>query len=123
ARGVVRQHLVYDDQLGVQQAELQLGVGYDYSPGQGVFSRRAVDTQGGFPQAFRDAAPYDVAHLLEGDVLVVARLGFGGRGEDRLRQLLALLQARRQGYTGYAASLLVFGPARSGQVATRHALY
>ena len=50
----------------------------------------------------------------------MAFFGFGGRREDRLGELLAVLQVFRQGDAADGAVLLVFLPARAGDVATHH---
>ena len=61
--------------------------------------------------------------LLVGNVFVViADFSLGGRGVDRLRQLVGLLQAFRQLYAAYGAVLLVACPAGTGDVAADDAL-
>ena len=70
----------------------------------------------GFPLGQR------TSHGLEADVLVVSRLGLGGRREHRFRQPVALAQTLGQANAADAAALLVLGPSGSGQIASGHAL-
>jgi len=63
-----------------------------------------------------------VRDLLERDVLVVAFLGLGGRGEDRRGELLRLLEAPGQLDAAHLAGLLVVLPARADEIATHHRL-
>ena len=65
----------------------------------------------------------DLGGAVEVDVLVVvADLGLGRGGEDRLRQLVGLEQVRRQLDPADRAAFLVFLPARAGEVAADDAL-
>ena len=61
----------------------------------------------------------DGGGLLEGDRHVVARVGFGGRGEDRSWKLLALLEAGGEADAADGAGRLVVFPAGAGDVAAR----
>ena len=76
AAGVRGQHLVADHKVAVLvNAELQLGVGNDDAPAQGVVGTLLVDGDGGVPQLFgvltslSGEALFQVVHaLLEADV-------------------------------------------------------
>ena len=97
AGGVGRQDLVGEDDLraGVA-AELELGVGEDDPPLGGVLGAARVDLDRDPPQLFHQRpVADDLGRAVEVDVLVVvADLGLGRRGEDRLRQLVGLEQVR-----------------------------
>jgi hypothetical protein len=64
----------------------------------------------------------DLAHALEGDVLVVAALGLVAGVKIGLGQLLRLLQALGQPDAAHHAGGLVILPARADQVAAHHRL-
>src|SRR5205823_3916195 len=66
--------------------------------------------------------PDHLDELLVGHRLVVAGLGFGGGGEDRLGQLLALGEAVGQPDAADAAGAAVVAPTGAGDVAAYHAL-
>ncbi len=125
ARGVGRQHLVGEDDLGAGvAAELELGVGED-DPALGrVLGAARVDLDRDPPQLLHQRpVADDLGGAVEVDVLVVvADLGLGRRGEDRLRQLVGLEQVGRQLDPADRAAVLVFLPARAGEVAAHDAL-
>ena len=64
---------------------------------------------------------HELHHALERNVFVVAGLFFGGRREDRLGELLALLQSRRQRHAADGAMLLILLPPGTGEIAAHHA--
>src|SRR5919106_571704 len=65
----------------------------------------------------------DLRGALEVDVLVVvAELGLGRRGEDRLGQPLGLAQPSRKLDAAHRTRLAVLAPPGPGQVAANHAL-
>ena len=53
----------------------------------------------------------------------MTRVVLRGRRKDRLRQTVALFQARRQGHAAYSTRLLVILPSGSGKIAARDALH
>ena len=73
--------------LAVNLAELELRVGDDDAALQGVGRAALEEVDAPPPQFFAQLAADGVHHLLEGYVLVVARLGLRRRREDRFRQL------------------------------------
>ena len=124
ARRVGRADLVAErEHAGGVEPELELRVGQDHAARPGVLGDRLVDGD-------RDVAqpPGELvgAHELRGpgqvDRLVVALLGLRRRREDRLRQLLGLLQAGGQLDAGDRARALVVLPARARDVAAHDAL-
>src|ERR1700733_2296122 len=96
ARGVGGEDLVAEYQRrpgagadGVVETQLELGVGEDYAIGAGVLGSEGVQLEGGVPDALHQRAVADQRDgALEVDRLVVADVGLGAGGEDRLRQEL-----------------------------------
>src|SRR5436190_5719169 len=125
ARGIGRQNLVgeHDRAVGAA-AQLELGVGEE----DAVLARVGG---GELVQLDRDAAELlqqrpvadDLSRPVEVDVLVVvAYVGLGGLGEDRLRELLRLLESLGQADAAHGPGGLVVLPAGPRQVAADHAL-
>ena len=131
AGGIGGQHLVAEDDIAVLvQTELELGIGDDDAAGEGVLGALLIQGDGVVAQlggvllaVAGELLFQHIDALLVGDILVViADLGLGGGGVDRLRQLLGLLQALGQLDAADLAGLLVAGPAASGDVAADDAL-
>ena len=99
ARRVRGQDLVAEHDLGARRgAELELRVGDDDPALGGVVAGVLVELEG-HPAQLLHQRPVadDLGGALEVDVLVVvADLGLGRRGEDRLRQPVGLLEAGGQ---------------------------
>ncbi len=106
ARGIGGQDFVDEDDLvrlracgasarwaGRRQPKLELGVGDDDPLRLGVFAATAIDLQGQIPEPGDQLDADEAARLLEADVLVVAAVGLGRRGEDRLGQPVGFLEA------------------------------
>src|SRR5690606_1747311 len=116
------QHLVDQEERAVRGVpELELRVrNDDVRLGRddlaSLVEREAQATEGA---GERVAEP--LPHGVERDVLVVALLGLGGRGEDRRVEALALDQAGRQRLARQGAAPPVLGPGRAGEVAADHA--
>ena len=91
-------HLVGQDDLAVDDAELELGVGNDDAVLGGVVAGDGVDLDGQVAQLpWRSSSPRSSDAALEADVLVVAAdLGLGGGREDGLGKLGGVHQARGQ---------------------------
>src|SRR5260221_198156 len=120
ARGVGSEDLVAEDDLGAGVgAKLELGVGEDDPPLGRVLGAAPVDL-GRDPTQLLHQRPVadDLSRPLEIDVLVViADLGLGCGGEDRLRQLGGLEPVGRQlNSTNRPASLILLA-ARSEEIA------
>ena len=81
-----------------------------------------VDFDAQFACLFGDVAANDVDGFLKADVFVVAFLGLGGWGEDRLGQLGGVVEAVWQGDAADGFLFLVFLPAGAGEVAADDAL-
>ena len=81
----------------------------------------AIDLQRQRFQPRDQIGPDQPAGFFLADVHIVAALGLGGRREDRLGQAIGFAQARRQRDAADLPGLLIFLPARSRQVAARHA--
>src|SRR3954470_23104323 len=94
ARRVGGAHLVAEHELAIGiEPELELRVREDDPALARVVSHRAVDSQRNLAQPLAQLARAgQLGRLIEVDRLVVPDLGLGGRREDRLRELLGLLQ-------------------------------
>ncbi len=100
------------------QAELELGVGDDDAAGGGVFGGGGVEGDADVAHLGGQLLADAVFHLFEGDVLVVlADVGLGGRGEQRLGQLVGLAQAGGQLDAADGAACLIVLPAGADDVA------
>src|SRR5690606_20793726 len=75
ARRVRRQHLVNQQQLGAEQAELELRVSNDDATRVGVLDTARIELQGEVPQTGNEIATDNFASLRLADVLVVPGLG------------------------------------------------
>ena len=125
ARGVGRQDLVADDQLaGRVEPELELGVGQDHAVrgGRGRPRRSRARSRRRRTLLHQLAVADQGGGLLEVDRLVVADVGLRRGREDRLGQLLGLLQARGQRDPRDRSGGLVVLPAGAGDVAADDAL-
>src|SRR5207249_4236452 len=94
AAGVRRQALVDQDNLVVQPAELELGVGDDDPPLTSIVAAVSVDRQAAQRDGVRRLLPGQLDNLVVGDRQVVALGLFRRRREERLEKLLALFQTR-----------------------------
>ena len=126
ARRVGREHLVAEDDRAVgAAAELELRVGEDDPALARVRGAELVDGDREAAQLLEQrAVADDLGGAVEVHVLVVvADLGLGRGREDRLGQLLGLLQPVRQLDPADRAGGLVVLPARPGDVAAHDALH
>src|SRR5215211_1594536 len=125
ARGVRRERLVAEHDRPVRApAELELRVGED---DPALARMRRAELVYRYRQAAQllqqRAVADDLSGAVEVDVLVVvANLGLGRRREDRLGQLLRLLEPVRQLDPADGAARLVVLPARARDVAAHDAL-
>ena len=117
-RGVGGADLVAERQLaGRVDAELELGVGQDDPACERVLGAVAVDRERGIAQALGQIAVADQSgRALEIDRLVVADLGLGRGGEDRLWQPVGLLEAGRELDPRDLAAPLVVLPAGPAEI-------
>ena len=117
-------HLVAERERAVRvQPELELRVGEDDAALARVLGDLRVHGHRHVAHRARPARASPTSRpSLDVDRLVVALLRLGRRREDRLRQLLGLLQARRQLDARDPAGRLVVLPARAGDVAAHDAL-
>src|SRR5579864_7726348 len=122
AGGVGGHHLVDEDDLAVEAAELELGVGEDDAGLERTLVTKAVELEAEPLERCRQLASRTIGQLGPGDVLIVAGGRLGGRCEDRLRQSIALVQASRQALAGDGAASLVILPPGARDVATHDAL-
>ncbi|SKZ00284.1 Uncharacterised protein [Mycobacteroides abscessus subsp. abscessus] len=98
--------------------ELELGVGQDDSAPCGEIGSPAVDVERRGAQGLGEVGADDICSLLEGDVLVMITLLRLGRGsEDRFRQLVGLMQTRREYDAAHRAGLVVVDETGPGQIA------
>ena len=105
------------------EAELELRVGEDHAALARVRGDRLVDGDRDVAQPLGQLARADeLGRRGQVDRLVVALVRLRRRGEDRLRQLLGLLQPGGQLDPGDGAGGLVVLPARAGDVAAHDAL-
>src|SRR5580692_12618107 len=103
-------------------SKLKLGVG-DYDAAlQRVGCRLFVNPQREIAQMAGGFDADDRAHLIEGNVLVVARCGLGRGREDALGKGVGLFQACGKGDAGNFAGGFVFFPGRAGDVSADDAL-
>ena len=123
-RRVGRHGLVDEDQLAVEDAELELGVGDDDAALQGVGRAERVELQRRVAHLLRHLPADEVDGRLERDVLVVvADGGLGRRREERLREPAGLDEALRQVDPAHLAGLLVVLAPRPGEVAAHDGLH
>src|SRR5207245_3292469 len=97
ARRIRSEHFVNEDQIPFVEPEFELGVGDDDAALARVLPGGPVNSQADIPDPFGDVRADDPGRFLEGDVDVVACLGFGGGGEHRLRHFGGFTQAAGQG--------------------------
>jgi hypothetical protein len=122
-RAVGRQHFVDEDQLVVDQAELELGVGNDDALARRELGAARVEVDAPLRQLFAQLAADAGAHVVVGNILVVqALLGFGGRCEDRAGQLVAFCQASGKFDAAHGAGLLIFAPCRPRKITAHDTL-
>src|SRR5579862_3167032 len=111
SRAVWREHLVNEgDALRGVAPELELCVGNDDSTGGGDRPAALVDLPAQsfqLPCCLTAELPRD---LIDGDVLIVACFGFGGRTENGRIESIALAHAFRERLAGEGAGGLVFLP-------------
>src|ERR1700681_2591449 len=123
AGGVGGEDFVDEQQLaGVHGVtELELGVGQEEILGGGVLGTQVVQLESQVVQGGGQLAPHGPLDGCKVHVLVVPRLGLGGRGEERLEQAARPPQAggKREAADGARALVLAKAAAREG--ATRHA--
>ena len=113
--------LIHQDDLAVALAELVLGVHEDEPLVCGHLAAALVEGAGVFLQLGVVLGADDALrhYVRRADVLIVALGGFGGRSDDRLRELLVLDHALRKGRAAEAAfPCLVLAPGVSREVAT-----
>ena len=121
ARRIRREHFVAQHQFLAHESELELRVRDDDALRLRVLRRARINRQRQIAQPLRKILADQRHHVLERDILVMPGLRLRRRREDRLRQLVALAQARRQPDAAHRSALLILLPARSGDVAARHA--
>src|SRR5476651_2631597 len=123
ARAVGRHHLVDQQDLAVLGApELELGVGDDDAVGQRNVTAVDVDDARQPLELSGDVGAQDFPHAADGDVLVMAALGLGGRAEDRRLDHAAFLESGGKLLAGQGAALGIFAPRRAREIAADHAL-
>ena len=130
--GAVRcQHFVCQNDFAVLvQSELELGIGNDDAVFPCVVRALLVYGDGEIPNfgsvlfaVSRIISLQNFDALLVGDVLIViADFSLGARSEDRLRQLLGLLQSFRQLESPNLAGFKISCPTASGDVSANDAL-
>src|ERR1700730_8471164 len=86
ARGIRRHHLIDQDHIPIQQAELELRVSEDQPPLERALASEVVQRQTEPFECLRQVAASTVGQLGARDVLIMAGQCLGGRGEDRLWQ-------------------------------------
>ena len=113
AAGVRRKHFIHQRQHPIFiEAELELGISDDDASRRSVCHSCAVQRDRGVAHLRRQLFTDDGFALLEGDVLVVITHGrFGGRREDRLRQLGRFFQASWQLDPAHGSTPLILLPA------------
>src|ERR1700754_4907143 len=103
-RAVGGHHLVDQDDAAVGvAAEFEFGVGDKDALAAADGLAERIDRAGHALQRVGHLIAEDFAHPADGDVLVMASLGLGGRTEDRRLQFCAFKQPRRQLLAGQRA--------------------
>ena len=109
--------------MGLVEAKLELGVGDDDAPIEGVACGKGVQLECVVANLSRNRWADQRDDLVVADVLVVLADGsLGRRREDWLRQPIGHAQARRQLDPADPPGALVVLPARADQVAAHHRL-
>lgn len=104
-------------------AELELGVCDDDASCLGVCGGEGIHGEGEIAESVHERRADGVAGLVEGDVFVVcAAFGFGGGGEDGVRESLALGEPGRERHATDRTRVAVVAPARAFEIASDDAL-
>ncbi len=118
------EHLVGQDDLAVDHAELELGVGDDHAAGRRMVAGGGVHGQGQIAQGDGIVVADQLGAAFKRDVLVmVADLGLGGRGEDGLGQLRGIHEALGQRDAAHGALALVLFQTAAGQIPAHDAFH
>src|SRR5438552_1811577 len=86
---------------------------HDDAPPPRIIRSLAVNLQTQISQLPTEFRTHQLRHLLERNVLVMARGGLGRRSEDWLRKLIGFSKAARKMNAAHRAACFVFLPGRS----------
>src|SRR4051794_6688960 len=121
-RTVWRHHLVNQDDMAILiAAEFEFGVGDDDALAAADLFAKRIDRAGHALERICRFIAQDLAHPRDGDVLVMTGFGLGCRAEDRWIELGAFQQTSGKCFTGQGATLCVFLPRRTREVAADYA--
>ena len=117
ARRIGSERFIDPDQLAVEEAEFELGIGEKNAARLGVSGGAAINFEGGSANLFGEGLADNLSGTVKRDVLIVPAGSFGGGSEDRFGKLVGLAQTGRELDTADGAVSLVFLPAGAGEIA------
>src|SRR6202011_3015691 len=110
ARGIWSEDFIDQEQLIVDLAEFEFGIGHNDAALRRMVAAARIDFETEIFDAVRDFIAENSAAFLHVDVFVVADVVFCGRREDGLGQWRRKLQTGEQFYAAHTLRLLVLFP-------------
>ncbi|MFM1944078.1 MAG: hypothetical protein RI897_3060 [Verrucomicrobiota bacterium] len=121
AGGIRGEDFIDEDEVVVEDAEFEFGIGDDDASFAGVSAGLGVDLDTECADAFGDILADDAGGFFEGDIFVVPGFGFRGGGEDGFGEFGGFLKSGGEGEAADCLAFAVFLPAGAGEVAAHDA--